>query len=99
MKSHNNLLEGVPIVKISPEGIFKYIIIEATINESNESTHITFVRADKNMEYHADNFGQFIDEIKARGFEIKEKSKDAGKFKAIKGKATIQFKCPGGGRI
>jgi hypothetical protein len=80
MEVNQNALNDVPLVKISPEGIFKYILIQAKVHENNQEKLITFVRGDAQQEYHADNFSQFIAEVKSKGFEIKGKNEDQGKF-------------------
>ena len=51
------------------------------------------------MEYHANNFEKFVEEVKGKGFDIKKKNIDGGKFEAKKGDTEVKFQCPGGGRI
>lgn len=40
-----------------------------------------------------------MNEVKKKGFEIKNKKVDSGTFVASKANIKISFKCPGGGRI
>jgi hypothetical protein len=46
-------MPDVPKVAISPEGIFKYILIKATIEDGQKKKEQYFVRGDKKLEYHA----------------------------------------------
>lgn len=56
MEGNSQILKDVPIVNISPEGIFKYILIQATIEVENKQTSLQFIRGDSKLEYHAENF-------------------------------------------
>jgi hypothetical protein len=80
MQGQLNSLHDIPLVNISAEGIFKYVLIQGRVTENSQERIINFVRGDKNLEYHAENFGQFAEEVKSKGFEIKGKNVDNGKF-------------------
>jgi len=73
-------LNDIPIVTISPEGIFKYILIRGQYTENNQQKTMDFIRGDNNLEYHADNFQAFADELRSKGFQIKGKNIESGKF-------------------
>ena len=73
-------LTDIPIVTISPEGIFKYILIKGQYKENNLQKTVEFIRGNQNLEYHADNFQAFADELKSKGFEVKGRNIDGGKF-------------------
>jgi hypothetical protein len=53
MEADKNPLSAVPIVQISPEGIFKYILISAEVDNKGQSHKINFVRGSDKREYHA----------------------------------------------
>lgn len=55
----------VPQLAISPQGVFKYILIKCSLNSSPVAT---FVRGDKKHEYHAQNYEAFAKELKKAGF-------------------------------
>lgn len=80
MQAQQSALHDIPIAKISPQGIFKYILITGKITENGQEAALTFLRGDSKHEYHADNFEAFVEEVKAKGFTIKAKNIDSGKF-------------------
>ncbi len=94
-----NPLDSIPLVTISPQGMFKYILITAKIDHSGKQSQKTYVRGIDGLEYHLDNLASFLFEVKTQGFQIKKKNLDYGSFEAVKGPYHIAFKCPGGGRI
>lgn len=80
MQAQQSALHDIPLAKISPQGIFKYILITAKVTENGQETAMTFLRGDSKHEYHAENFEAFVEEVKAKGFVIKAKNIDNGKF-------------------
>lgn len=56
MEGSHQILPDIPTVKITPQGIFKYILIQATIDRNGTTTETAFVRGHKDLEYHQDNF-------------------------------------------
>ncbi len=46
MEGSPTAFHDIPLVTISPEGIFKYILIKATISEGNKEKTLNFVRGD-----------------------------------------------------
>jgi hypothetical protein len=52
--THESPIKAIPSVAISPEGIFKYILIFGTeeLNGKKQIVPHQFVRGDKNLEYH-----------------------------------------------
>ena len=60
---------------------------------------VRFVRGDRQLEYHKENFVKFMNEVKGLGFEVGKKNASEGRFEASKGGYKIRFKCLGGGRI
>jgi len=60
MESDKNPLSAIPVVQLSQKGIFKYILIDASVRNKDQSQNITFVRGNDQKEYHADNFRDFI---------------------------------------
>jgi hypothetical protein len=87
-------------VIISPEGIFKYILIEAKDMCDIFEPPTYFIRGDTKHGYHANNFEAFIDELIARGFSL-AKTNYCGmrKYEMNKGGEYFTFECLGGGRI
>lgn len=55
----------IPQLVISPEGVFKYIIIKCYANKIPKGV---FIRGDKKWEYHAENFDAFAKQLKKCGF-------------------------------
>ena len=80
MQGQQSALHDIPLARISPQGIFKYILITAKVTENGQETALTFLRGDSKHEFHADNFEAFCEEVKAKGFQIKGKNTDNGKF-------------------
>ena len=78
--TNHSLFSDIPIVTISPEGIFKYILIRGQYTENNQQKTIEFIRGDEKLDYHAENFQAFGNELKAKGFEVKLRNIDSGKF-------------------
>ena len=63
MEADKNPLSAVPCVQISPEGIFKYILIKAIVEDKGQNQNLIFVRGSAKREYHAENFKDFIKEV------------------------------------
>ncbi len=55
------ILEKIPQVKIDDEGVFKYILIKCDIGENSS---IYFVRGSGKYEFHAENYEQFLKDLK-----------------------------------
>ena len=88
-------LDGkIPRLKISNEGVFKYILIQGKINGIEFGM---FVRGDKKFEYHADNYKAFREELKSAGFT--DVKKNNAYIKCMQNNDKIDFECLGGGRI
>lgn len=49
-------MQKIPLVRIDPEGTFKYILIKCTLNK-DKVWYI--VRASSQLEFHAENFEKF----------------------------------------
>jgi hypothetical protein len=87
-------IDNIPLVQISTEGIFKYILIQVYIG--NKFTGY-LIRGSTEFEYHKQIYLCFRDELKKLGFkELTFKTKE---ITAKKGMKSFQFVCPGGGRI
>lgn len=56
MEGTKQVLQDIPTVKIAPQGIFKYILIQATIDRNGTITETAFVRGHNHLEYHQENF-------------------------------------------
>lgn len=79
-----NTIDGIPIVIISPEGIFKYILIQVFI--SNKLVGY-LLRGSTKFQYHAENYGGFVEELKSLGFQsVKQKKVKGKEVTAKKGK-------------
>ena len=55
----------MPTVLITPEGIFKYILIQVFV--ANKMMGY-LVRGSTKFEYHAQNYKNFVEELKGLGF-------------------------------
>lgn len=67
-------LASIPAVTIAPQGIFKYILITATLNKEGHQRQVHFIRGLKDLEYHKDNFNAFIKEVQKHGVEVTKKN-------------------------
>jgi hypothetical protein len=94
-----NPLSTIPLVTITPKGIFKYVLITAHAEHNGHKSSLDFVRGSDKREYHQENFEDFLEEVKSKGFVIKKKNLNRGDFTAEHGQMKVNFKCPGGGRI
>lgn len=87
-------LEWIPELKMSPNGVFKYILVKVSINGKPNSL---IVRGDTKYAYHSENFCALKDELKGLGFNQVEGDED--QIKALKDELLIELTCLGGGRI
>jgi hypothetical protein len=87
MENLKTLLSSLPQVTLSPEGVFKYILIEAKYKGET----VEFVRGDASCEYHSDNFDKFVKEFDQKKFQIDGLT--------LRANENISIKCPGGGRV
>ena len=92
--SLKDLYEKFPPVQIE-KGVFKYIQIKVIDSASGDS--ILFVRGSARHEYHKEILQDF--EIKVRQHVNVRGVTIAGEGEPRKLIETIDFKCPGGGRI
>lgn len=86
----NNLkqnLSTIPQVTLTPEGVFKYILIN--VNYKGET--VEFVRGDSSCEYHADNFNKFVKEFDSKKIEVNGE--------VISSTSNTKISCPGGGTV
>ncbi len=88
--------KDIPIVEISKQGIFKYILI--TVETIKGEAAINFIRGNQDLDYHADILDEFLQNLKTKGFQVKETKKN-GKFRVQKNEEHYILKCQGGGRI
>ena len=87
MKSLKTILTSLPQVTLSPEGVFKYILIQVEFKGET----VEFVRGDQALEYHSQNFDKFVKEFNDRKLEIDGV--------ILKANHNVEVKCPGGGRV
>lgn len=87
MTNLKNLLSKLPQVTLSPEGVFKYILIEVTY----KGEKLEFVRGNAGLPYHADNFDAFVKEFDTQKFEFDGQ--------ILRANTNITVECPGGGRV
>ena len=94
----SHVLEGIPLVSISPDGIFKYILIQVFI-AGKMAGYV--VRGSTKHEYHNENYQAFMKELENLGFEaVKQPNMDKKReVTAKKGGVSYKFICEGGGRI
>lgn len=60
------VLEWIPELKISPKGVFKYIVIRVAVNGSPNAL---IVRGDTAFSYHSENFVAIKKELKELGLK------------------------------
>jgi hypothetical protein len=87
MQSLKTILSAMPQVSLSPEGVFKYVLITVTYKQDT----VEFVRGHTDMEYHADNFNRFVKEFDQRGLELDGER--------LCSQTNVKISCPGGGRV
>ena len=89
-------IEGIEEVRISPMGVFKYIVIQVFIGDQFLGY---LIRGDSSLEYHRDNFKVFRSHLKKIGFDDVKLDKDTISAKKKSNGKQYRFVCPGGGRI
>lgn len=87
MENLKTLLSKLPQVALSPEGVFKYILIQV----SHKGETIEFVRGHASLEYHAQNFDRFVKEFNDAKLMLNGEP--------LKANHNVEVKCPGGGRV